>query len=181
MERCGLVLGLIRRDRAPRIGGVTSTGTPESVWDYPRPPAVVPSNRLVRIEHQGVVIAESRRSVRVLETAGAPVWYLPPDDVHLELLRPTPDRSSVCEWKGPATYFDLVVNGMVSRGAAWTYPHPYRGYEAITGHLAFYAGRVDRATVDGEPVRPQPGGFYGGWITDDVIGPFKGEPGTEGW
>jgi len=142
---------------------------------------VVPSERHVRIEHAGVLIADSRRALRVLETAGAPVWYLPPDDVRRELLRPAPDRRTVCEWKGLATYFDLVVGQRISRQAAWSYPKPYPGYEAITGYLAFYAARVDSATVDGEPVRPQPGGYYGGWITDDVIGPSKGEPGTEGW
>jgi len=158
-----------------------TSGVRESVWDYPRPPAVVPTERLVRIEHGGVAIAESRRALRVLETAGAPVWYLPRDDVRLDLLRAAPDRRTVCEWKGLAAYFDLVIGESVSRQAAWTYSHPYAGYEAITGFIAFYAGRVDRATVDGELVRPQPGGFYGGWVTDDVIGPFKGEPGTEGW
>jgi len=159
-----------RRDRAR-----------ESVWDYPRPPAVVPSERLVRIEHGGIIVTESRRAIRVLETAGAPVWYLPPEDVRLELLRHAPGRRTLCEWKGPATYLDLVVGDRVSREAAWTYPRPSPGYEAIAGYIAFYAARVDSATVDGEAVRPQPGGFYGGWITDDVIGPYKGEPGTEGW
>jgi len=153
----------------------------ESVWDYRRPPAMVPSDRIVRVEFGGMIVAETRRAVRVLETAGAPVWYLPPDDVRRELLRPAPDRRTVCEWKGLATYVDLVVGQRISRQAAWTYPKPYPGYEAITGYLAFYAARVDSATVDGEPVRPQPGGYYGGWITDDVIGPSKGEPGTEGW
>lgn len=152
----------------------------ESAWDYPRPPAVVPSDRLVRVEHGGEVVAESRRAIRVLETAGAPVWYLPSEDVRLDLLRPAPGQT-VCEWKGAASYFDVVVGGITARRAAWTYPVPSPGYEAIAGRVAFYAGRVDRATVDGERARPQPGGFYGGWVTDDVVGPFKGEPGTEGW
>lgn len=158
-----------------------STIHQESVWDYPRPPAVVPSDRLVRIDVGGIVVAESRRAIRVLETAGAPVWYLPPDDVRRDLLRPAPGHRTVCEWKGVASYFDLVVGERTSRLAAWTYLRPDRGYEAIAGRLAFYAGRVVAATVDGELVRPQPGGFYGGWVTDDVTGPFKGEPGTEGW
>ena len=153
----------------------------ESVWDYPRPPAVVPSNREIRVEHGGEVVAETREAVRVLETAGAPVWYIPRSHVRMELLRPVPDRTTQCEWKGSATYFDLGVGDSVVRNAAWTYERPLPGYEAIAGRIAFYASRVDAATVDGEAVRPQPGGFYGGWVTDDVVGPYKGEPGTEGW
>lgn len=154
----------------------------ESVWDYPRPPAVVPSARHVRIVHAGELVAETRRAIRVLETAGAPVWYIPPADVRLELLAPSDGRETVCEWKGRASYVDLVVpNARIVRRAAWRYAAPMPGFEAIRDHLAFYAGRVDLATVDGEVVRPQPGVFYGGWITPDVIGPFKGEPGTEGW
>lgn len=152
----------------------------ESAWDYPRPPALVPSDRIVRVEHGGEVIAESRRAIRVLETAGAPAWYLPAEDVRTDLLRPVPGQT-LCEWKGAASYFDIVVGGVTARRAAWTYPVPRPGYESIADRVAFYAGRVDRATVDGEHVRPQPGGFYGGWVTDDVVGPFKGEPGTEGW
>jgi uncharacterized protein (DUF427 family) len=153
----------------------------ESVWDYPRPPSVVPSGRRVRIEHAGIVVADTERAVRVLETAGAPVWYLPREDVRTELLRPVPGFRTLCEWKGEATYFDLVVVEAVARRAAWTYARPLPGYEALRGRIAFYAGRVGAARVDGERARPQPGGFYGGWITDDVVGPFKGEPGTEGW
>ncbi|HEX2883940.1 MAG TPA: DUF427 domain-containing protein [Candidatus Limnocylindria bacterium] len=159
----------------------TADGAVESVWDYPRPPIVVPSDRRVRIEHAGTVVADTRRAVRVLETAGAPAWYLPRADVRMELLRPAPRRRTVCEWKGEASYFDLVVGGRVSQLAAWTYEHPRPGYEGIAGHVAFYAGRVDRALVDDEPAHPQPGGFYGGWVTADVVGPFKGGPGTEAW
>lgn len=153
----------------------------ESVWDYPRPPAVVSSDRHVRIEHAGVVVADSRRATRVLETAGAPTWYLPPEDVRMDLLRPSGGPGTVCEWKGEARYLDIVVEGAAARRVAWSYPRPRPGYVAIAGHVAFYAGRVDGAFVDGERARPQPGGFYGGWVTDDVVGPFKGEPGTEGW
>lgn len=169
----------MRRLALPATRAIPRPGQ-ESAWDYPRPPAVVPSERVVRVEHGGEVIAESRRAIRVLETAGAPVWYLPADDVRLDLLRPVPGQT-VCEWKGAASYFDVVVGDVTARRAAWTYPAPLPGYEPIAGRVAFYAGRVDRATVDGELVRPQPGGFYGGWVTDDVVGPFKGEPGTEGW
>jgi uncharacterized protein (DUF427 family) len=167
--------------RHPRPGRIEPGPGQESVWDYPRPPIVVPSNRRVRIEHAGSVVADSTRAIRILETAGAPVWYLPPDDVRTDLLVPSRGRGSLCEWKGAATSFDLVIGDRVATRAAWTYPRPDPGYEAIAGHLAFYAARVDHATVDGERVRPQPGGFYGGWVTDDVVGPMKGEPGTEGW
>jgi len=153
----------------------------ESVWDYPRPPAVKPTSRHVRIRFGGTTVAETTRAVRVLETAGAPTWYLPREDVRMDLLRPSGGRGSVCEWKGSAAYFDLVVDDRVSPRAAWTYERPHAGYEALAGRIAFYAARVDEATVDGEIVRAQPGGFYGGWVTDDVVGPIKGEPGTEGW
>ncbi len=153
----------------------------ESVWDYPRPPAVQPTTRHVRIRFGDGIVADTTRALRVLETAGAPAWYVPSEDVRVDLLRPSDGRGTVCEWKGSATYFDLVVGDRVSRRAAWTYEQPLPGYEALAGRIAFYAGRVDAATVDGETVRPQPGGFYGGWVTDDVVGPFKGEPGTEGW
>lgn len=151
------------------------------MWDYPRPPAVRPSSRHVVIRFGDVTVAETSAALRVLETAGAPAWYLPRADVRMNLLRPSRGRGSVCEWKGSATYFDLVVDDLVSPRAAWTYERPLPGYETLAGRIAFYAGRVDEATVDGEIVRPQPGGFYGGWVTDDVAGPFKGEPGTEGW
>ena len=153
----------------------------ESVWDYPRPPAVVPSDRAVRVEHGAAIVADTRDALRVLETAGAPAWYLPRSDVRMDLLRPVPGKTTYCEWKGSASYFDVVVGDRVARNAAWTYERPLPGYEAVAGRIAFYPGRVDAATVDGEPARPQPGGFYGGWVTDDVVGPFKGEPGTDGW
>jgi len=152
-----------------------------SVWDYPRPPALRPSTRHVRIHVRDALVAETRSALRVLETAGAPTWYLPREDVRMDLLRPSGGRGTVCEWKGAATYFDLVVDDLTSVRAAWTYERPLPGYEELAGRIAFYAGRVAEATVDAEVVRPQPGGFYGGWVTDDVVGPFKGEPGTEGW
>ena len=151
------------------------------MWDYPRPPAIVPSDRHVRVMHRGVTVADTRSALRVLETAGAPVWYLPSEDVLADVLRPSVGRTTFCEWKGEASYFDLVIGGSVVERAAWTYPRPSRGYEQLAGRFAFYAGRVDEATVDGAVVRPQAGGFYGGWITDEVVGPFKGGPGTDGW
>jgi uncharacterized protein (DUF427 family) len=158
----------------------------ESVWDYPRPPRVEPSRRRVRVEFDGVTVADSTRALRVLETSGPPVYYVPPEDVRMDLLVPSGGPGTVCEWKGPAEYFDLRTGGRLGPGrlgrrAAWTYPEPNRGYEAIAGWIAFYAGRVDACFLGDEPVRPQPGHFYGGWITSEVVGPFKGEPGTEGW
>ncbi len=166
---------MTRRRAVPRPGPGQ-----ESVWDYPRPPRVEPDSRRVRIEVGGVVIARSTRALRVLETAGAPCWYLPPEDVRLDLLRPAPGMT-VCEWKGVASYLDVVVGGRVARRAAWTYRDPNAAYEVLRDRVAFYAGRVDAAFVGEERVTPQPGNFYGGWITMEVIGPFKGEPGTEGW
>lgn len=152
----------------------------ESVWDYPRPPRLEASGRHVKVEFAGEVVAESRRALRVLETAGAPCWYMPPEDVRTDLLQKANYRTT-CEWKGEADHFDLVVGDRRARRAAWSYADPLPGYEAIGGWIALYAERVDRVTVDGEVVRQQPGGYYGGWVTDEIVGPFKGEPGTEGW
>ncbi len=152
----------------------------ESVWDYPRPPRVEPTGKHVRVICNGRVVADTRRALRVLETAGAPVYYLPPEDVDEALLVPI-GRRTLCEWKGWAHYFDVVVEEARAYQAAWSYPDPVPGYEIIRGYFAFYAARMDRCTVDGEVVRPQPGGFYGGWVTDDIVGPIKGEPGSEHW
>ncbi len=152
----------------------------ESVWDYPRPPRVTPDGRRVRVEVGAEIVGESTRAVRVLETAGAPCWYLPAEDVRSDLLRPVAG-TTVCEWKGVASYFDVVVGDRVARRAAWTYRDPKPGYEELRDRVAFYAGRVDAAWVDDERAAPQPGDFYGGWVTSEVVGPFKGEPGTEGW
>jgi uncharacterized protein (DUF427 family) len=152
----------------------------ESVWDFPRPPAVVADDRSVEVRFAAVTIADTVRALRVLETSHPPTFYLPLEDVRRELLRPG-RGSSFCEWKGTATYCDLVVGDRSVGEAAWYYPSPSRGYEALTDHVAFYAGRVERCTVGGILVTPQPGGFYGGWITPDVVGPFKGAPGTRSW
>jgi len=153
---------------------------PESVWDYPRPPRVEPSDELVEVVLGGVVIASTRASYRVLETSHPPTYYLPREAFAEGTVRPA-EGSSYCEWKGAASYFDLVAGTTVAARAAWAYPEPTRGFEAIAGHLAVYPALVDRCTVDGEVVQPQPGGFYGGWITSRVTGPFKGGPGTRGW
>ena len=152
----------------------------ESVWGYPRPPRVAASTRRIRVVLGDVSVADTARALRVLETSHPPVYYIPPEDVRREYLRPS-RRTSYCEFKGQASYYDLVVGEREVRDAAWYYPDPSPGYEAIRDHLAFYSGRVDAAFVDDEQVTIQPGDFYGGWITVDIEGPFKGGPGTAGW
>jgi uncharacterized protein (DUF427 family) len=152
----------------------------ESVWDYPRPPRVEETDRHLRVVFNGVTVAETRRAVRVLETSHPPVYYIPPEDTRMVHLVPA-SGSTWCEWKGRADYYDVVVDNKRAERAAWTYNQPHNGFEAIQDHVAFYAGRMDACYVDGERVTPQPGGFYGGWITSDVVGPFKGGPGTRGW
>jgi uncharacterized protein (DUF427 family) len=127
-----------------------------------------------------VLIADTIRAKRVLETSHPPVYYIPHGDVRMEYLVEA-GGSSVCEWKGRATYYTVTVDSRRVERAAWSYPEPKAGYEGIRSHLAFYAGAMDACTVGGERVQPQPGGFYGGWITADIVGPFKGEPGTMGW
>jgi len=152
----------------------------ESVWDYPRPPRVEESRARIEITFAGRVIARTDRSWRVLETSHPPTYYLPRRAFEAGVLREAPG-ATWCEWKGGAAYFDLVVGDRVATRAAWTYPEPSAGYEVIAGAVAVMAASVERCTVDGETVLPQPGGFYGGWITGDVVGPFKGAPGTLGW
>ncbi len=152
----------------------------ESVWDYPRPPKVEDSPKHVQVIFNGIVIADTHRARRVLETAGAPVYYLPPEELQMQYLSLT-GRRTFCEWKGWASYYDLEVNGTRSLMAAWAYLQPTPGYEGIQDYVAFYASKMDACTVHGEKVRPQPGGFYGGWVTDEIVGPIKGEPGSEGW
>jgi uncharacterized protein (DUF427 family) len=152
----------------------------ESVWDYPRPPRLERTPRRIRAQFAGVSIVDTTDAWRILETYHPPVYYVPREAVADGVLRPTP-KTTVCEFKGVAGYFDLVVGEQVARNAAWSYEHPNPGYEPIAGHVAFYAAPLDAAWVDDEQATPQPGHFYGGWITDDVVGPFKGEPGTWGW
>lgn len=152
----------------------------ESVWDYPRPPRVEPSAEHVVVRLGGVVVAETRRALRVLETSHPPTYYLPEADFAPGALVPV-EGSSYCEWKGLARYFDLRSGGAVATRAAWGYPEPSAGFTALRGHVALYPGRVEQVTVDGERVRPQAGDFYGGWVTDRVVGPFKGGPGSWGW
>ena len=154
----------------------------ESAWDYPRPPALVPATARVRIEHAGVVVADTTRALRILETSHPPTYYLPPEDVDMALLAPSGGGGSLCEWKGVAAYWDVVVPGAEPvRRAAWSYSRPVAAYAALRDHLAFYASRLDACFVGDERVTTQEGDFYGGWITSDVAGPFKGAPGTRGW
>ena len=152
----------------------------ESVWDYPRPPRLEKSTRRVRVVLGDVTVADTTRAYRVLETSHPPVYYIPPEDVRSEYLRPS-RRHSFCEFKGRASYYDLVVGEREVLDAAWYYPEPSSRFEAVRDHVAFYPGRVDAAYVDEERVVAQAGDFYGGWITADIEGPFKGAPGTSGW
>jgi uncharacterized protein (DUF427 family) len=152
----------------------------ESVWDYPRPPRVEACARTARVEFGGLTVAESSAALRVLETSQAPAIYFPPGDVDLTLLEAVA-RSTHCEWKGTAGYFDLVAERRRSAEAAWSYRHPVAGYEAIRDHLAFYPQWVDACFLGDERVEANGGDFYGGWITSDIRGPFKGAVGSAGW
>ena len=151
----------------------------ESVWDYPRPPRVIPDTREVVVRCGYVVIARTRRAVRVLETASPPTFYLPWADADRRSFHLAAGTSS-CEWKGRAQYWTVVAGAQRLPSVAWSYVDPLPGFDAIAACVSFYPARVE-CTVDGQRVRPQPGGFYGGWITPEVVGPFKGEPGTQDW
>lgn len=153
------------------------------MWDYPRPPALVRSDRLVevRLAEGGPLLATTRRAWRVLETSHPPTWYVPREDVADDVLSPSDAPATTCEWKGRATYWDVRgPEGELRPAAAWTYEDPTPRFRELAGAVAFAPSRV-AAAVDGERVRPQEGGFYGGWVTDDVVGPFKGGPGSWGW
>jgi len=152
----------------------------ESVWDYPRPPRLEEFTGSITVELGGQTIASTTRAWRVLETSHPPTYYLPADCFSDACLRPA-SGSSWCEWKGQATYYDLVTASAVASRAAWTYPNPTSGFAAIAGAVAVMAAQVDRCTVNGEEVVAQPGGFYGGWVTSWIAGPFKGVPGSMGW
>ncbi|WP_263381848.1 DUF427 domain-containing protein [Granulicella arctica] len=154
----------------------------ESVWDYPRPPRLEATGRRLRVVHAGVVVAETQRGMRILETSHPPVYYFPPEDVAMEMVRPSAQRGSFCEFKGVASYWDLVIAGTATvRGVAWSYAAPSKAYVGLRDYLAFYASKVDECWVDEERVVAQSGDFYGGWITAHLKGPFKGAPGTMGW
>jgi uncharacterized protein (DUF427 family) len=151
----------------------------ESVWSYPRPAIASPSPRRVSVVHRGVTIADSQHCIRTLETSHPPSYYFPRADV-AAVLQPT-QRRSFCEWKGNASYFDVVIAGERLRDVAWSYPDPSPAFTSLRDHIAFYPAAFEVCLVDGEQVTPQPGGFYGGWITSHVAGPFKGAPGTAFW
>ncbi|MBK5928759.1 DUF427 domain-containing protein [Rhodobaculum claviforme] len=152
---------------------------PENVQDYPRPPALEGVAHRLWARLGGAVVAETHAGLRVCETHHAPTYYFPPADVQARL---TPaGGGSVCEWKGRAQYFDVTAGGVTARRAAWCYPAPTQRFAALAGYLAFYPGALEAAGVGDAPVRPQPGDFYGGWITDNLSGTVKGAPGTEFW
>lgn len=153
----------------------------ESVWDYPRPPRLECVHKRLQVIAKGVTIADTNRGFRVLETSHPPNYYFPPEDVRQAFLREARGKSSFCEWKGQAAYHDVVVGAIELPAVAWSYPAPTEGFAPLRDHLAFYAGPMDACLVDGEVVEAQPGGFYGGWITRDLVGPFKGGPGSHGW
>ncbi len=150
------------------------------MWDYPRPPRLEPTDAHLVIELGGIVIADTRAALRVLETSHPPNYYFPPSAIAPDTIDLS-DGTSFCEWKGRATYNTVRGGDRVERDAAWTYLEPSAAFASIRGYVAFYPQRMDRCTVDGEIVTPQPGGFYGGWITSRVKGPFKGGPGSRGW
>lgn len=158
-----------------------SAGRPvENVWDYPRPPSIEPSAERLVVVLGGVTIADTSRSYRICETSHPPTYYLPRGAFAEGVLRPV-EGSTFCEWKGSASYFDVVAGGRTIPSGAWTYRTPSEGYRDLIDHIAIYPGKVDRCTIDGETVQAQEGDFYGGWITSRVTGPFKGAPGTLGW
>jgi uncharacterized protein (DUF427 family) len=154
----------------------------ESVWDYPRPPRIAADPREVVVSFEGEPVARTRRALRVLETASPPTFYLPEADIVMAALQAAAG-ASYCEWKGRAAYWTVLslrVTGRALPRVAWSYPQPESGFEALRGHIAFYPAPL-QCFVDGERVRPQPGRFYAGWVTAEIVGPFKGEAGSEGW
>ncbi len=152
----------------------------ESVWDYPRPPRLEDSSRHIRVVFNGVTIADTRRAKRVLETSHPPAYYIPPEGIRMDYFTPT-SRSTYCEFKGAARYYTIAVGDRTAENAAWSYPQPSPGYENLRDYIALYPGRMDACYVNEEQVQAQPGDFYGGWITSDIVGPFKGGAGTLGW
>jgi len=167
-------------DARPRPEPIPPRDDQESVWDYPRPPRVLPAHGQVEVIYGGNTIALTFDALRVVETSHPPVYYLPADGVITDYLTAS-GRTSWCEYKGMARYYTVTVGRHSAAHAAWSYPEPRPGYEALAGYYAFYASAMEACLVGGELVLPQPGDFYGGWITSKVVGPFKGEPGTDAW
>lgn len=158
---------------------ITPKSGQESVWDYPRPPAIDHDERLVIVKFNEEIIAESTRSIRILETSSPPGFYIPREDINFDFITEG-TGSSVCEWKGEAVYWSLKIEENQFHNVGWSYPDPFSGFELIRSFLSFYPSKLE-CYVDSEKVRPQPGIFYGGWITSEIVGPFKGEPGTGWW
>ena len=152
----------------------------ESVWSYPRPAQAQLSAAHITIEHHGTTVADSTQAVRVIETSHPPSYYIPQKDIRPGVLRLAAGRS-ICEWKGEAVYWDVVLEDIVLPKVGWSYPRPTPEFEVLRDHVAFYPAPFEQCRVDGETVRPQPGRFYGGWIISSLAGPFKGVPGSEGW
>jgi uncharacterized protein (DUF427 family) len=152
----------------------------ESVWDYPRPPRLEPVSKRIKIIFNEIAIADTQNAYRVLETSHPPVYYLPPQDIEMEYLQ-LAEGQSFCEWKGIAGYYNIVVSDRQALKAAWFYSRPTPDFAEIKDYIAFYAHCMDACYVGDEKVTPQPGNFYGGWITKDIVGPFKGEAGSWGW
>ncbi len=152
----------------------------ESVWDYPRPPKLEKTTKEILVIFNGATVARSNNAYRVLETSHPPVYYIPPEDINMEFLKKESD-SSFCEWKGQAGYYSVKVGGKEAEKSAWFYENPTESFTEIKDHVAFYPNKMDECYVDGELVRSQEGDFYGGWITKDIVGPFKGGAGTWGW
>ncbi len=175
---------LTQRDAPPAARIVRPSLGQESVWDFPRPPRVEDVAQRVRVEFGGLTIADSVKALRIVETAGAPCYYVPREDCVLEALVKTASWT-VCEWKGVAFAYDVVAGSRVARGGAWSYPEPLTdlgmGYERVAGYFAFYASKMDACFLDDERVAPQPGGYYGGWVVARLTGPIKGEPDSGNW
>ncbi len=152
----------------------------ESIWDYPRPPKVELFTKKIKVEFAGKVIAETTKSYKVMETSSPPCYYIPQEDIQMDFLFKSAYKT-LCEWKGSARYWSINVDGNISKNAGWSYPVPWEGFEQIKDHIAFFAGRVDGCYIEDEKVVPQAGDFYGGWITSNIVGPFKGDSGTEHW
>lgn len=152
----------------------------ESVWDYPRPPRVEKTSKTLKVIFNEEVIALTNNAYRVLETSHPPAYYIPQPDIQMNYVEGT-SHTTFCEFKGAANYWTITVGDKTVPNAAWSYPNPASGFEAIKDHICFYASKMDTCFVDDELVQPQAGDFYGGWITSDIVGPFKGGAGTWGW
>ena len=152
----------------------------ESVWDYPRPAICEPTDRRIKVIHRGITLADSIKAWRTLETSHPPTYYIPRKDIAMEFLTRN-SRRTLCEWKGQAGYFDIAMDGGRIEAGAWTYSDPTLSFAGIRDHIAFYPDPLDQCMVDGEVITPQPGQFYGGWISQYEAGPFKGIPGSQFW